>query len=161
MKHFVVCWALSCWVSLFIPHALEWGSARALGNRENVREGTFVREIMLAKRTFARKLACRATWERTFVQERSQRATGYKMFPRGDLQGHSKERHLVRLDLFYAAMLVNVSIYATDAGKTLLPWNISIAMLASRLLYSRYELYRVEGKQKSHLEWPNNASIVY
>ena len=33
------------WVALFIPHALEWDSAKVLRTREiNVRDGTFVGE---------------------------------------------------------------------------------------------------------------------
>ena len=32
-------------------------------------------------------------------------------------------------------MLINVSVYATDASKTLLPCNIFIPLRASRLLY--------------------------
>ena len=129
---FVVCWALSCWVSLCIPHALKCGSAKTLGNPEDVREGTFVRECS------QRESSRGNVRKRTFVKIDGRENFRPRTFARGDLQGHHKERPLSAS--IYASMLVNVSIYATDANKTLLPWNIFIALRASRLLYAQYNL---------------------
>ena len=96
---------------------------------------------MFAKKTFARERSLEKAGEGQRRRERSSENVreGRRVIEssRGEtLRATLRNAIFVRLDL-----RSDVSVYATDASKTLLPWNIFIALCVSRLLYCSAVLY--------------------